>query len=178
MKETGIDCMKYRKSTHLAGVDVEMIIAEKGKCVLTIKESYYDTGVDVSGNRTDGYFLEFAEGVKPMVVNSTNRKVIASIVKIRNKCTGSESRNIDNWKGLVIQLVFDESVKMMGKLTGGIRISPISPIPTISDVKAKAILSGSKTLLELQSNWSKLSKQEQALPSINALKDKLKTALK
>lgn len=31
MKETGIDCMKYRKSTHLAGVDVEMIIAEKGK---------------------------------------------------------------------------------------------------------------------------------------------------
>ena len=67
---------------------------------------------------------------------------------------------------------------MMGKLTGGIRVSPISPIPTISDVKAKAILSGSKTLLELQSNWSKLSKQEQALPSINAMKDKLKTTLK
>lgn len=32
MKETGIDCMKCRKSTHLAGVEVEMIIAEKGKC--------------------------------------------------------------------------------------------------------------------------------------------------
>jgi len=178
MKETGIDCMKYRKSTHLAGVDVEMIIAEKGKCVLTIKESYYNTGVDVSGNRTDGYFLEFSEGVKPMVVNSTNRKVIASIVKIRNKCTGSESRNIDNWKGLSIELVFDESVKMMGKLTGGIRISPISPIPTISDVNAKGILNASKTLSELQSNWTKLSKPEQALPSINALKDKLKTTLK
>ena len=171
MKETGIDCMKYRKSTHLAGVDVEMIIADKGKCVLTIKESYYDTGVD-------GYFLEFAEGVKPMVVNSTNRKVIAQIVKIRNKCTASESRNIDNWKGLVIQLVFDESVKMMGKLTGGIRISPISPIPTISDANGKAILNASKNLLQLQGNWSKLSKDEQALPSINALKDKLKTTLK
>ena len=178
MKETGIDCMKYRKSTHLAGVDVEMIIADKGKCVLTIKESYYDTGVDVSGNRTDGYFLEFAEGVKPMVVNSTNRKVIAQIVKIRNKCTASESRNIDNWKGLVIQLVFDESVKMMGKLTGGIRISPISPIPTISDANGKAILNASKNLLQLQGNWSKLSKDEQAMPSINALKDKLKTTLK
>ena len=178
MKETGIDCMKYRKSTHLAGVDVEMIIAEKGKCVLTIKESYYDTGVDVSGNRTDGYFLEFVEGVKPMVVNSTNRKIIASIVKIKNKCTGSESRNIGNWKGLTIQLVFDESVKMMGKLTGGIRISPISPIPTLSDVNAKAILSGSNSLLDLQANWSKLSKDEQALPSVNAMKDKLKTTLK
>ena len=178
MKETGIDCMKYRKSTHLAGVDVEMIIADKGKCVLTIKESYYDTGVDVSGNRTDGYFLEFVEGVKPMVVNSTNRKIIASIVKIKNKCTGSESRNIGNWKGLTIQLVFDESVKMMGKLTGGIRISPISPIPTLSDVNAKAILSGSNSLLDLQANWSKLSKDEQALPSVNAMKDKLKTTLK
>ena len=178
MKETGIDCMKYRKSTHLAGVDVEMIIADKGKCVLTIKESYYDTGVDVSGNRTDGYFLEFVEGVKPMVVNSTNRKIIASIVKIKNKCTGSESRNIGNWKGLTIQLVFDESVKMMGKLTGGIRVSPISPIPTVSDVNAKAILSGSNSLLDLQANWSKLSKDEQALPSVNAMKDKLKTTLK
>ena len=178
MKETGIDCMKYRKSTHLAGVDVEMIIADKGKCVLTIKESYYDTGVDVSGNRTDGYFLEFVEGVKPMVVNSTNRKVISQIVKIKNKCTGSESRNIGNWKGLTIQLVFDESVKMMGKLTGGIRVSPISPIPTLSDVNAKAILSGSNSLLDLQANWSKLSKDEQALPSVNAMKDKLKTTLK
>ena len=178
MKETGIDCMKYRKSTHLAGVDVEMIIADKGKCVLTIKESYYNTGVDVSGNRTDGYFLEFAEGVKPMVANSTNRKIIASIVKIRNKCTGSESRNIDNWKGLTIQLVFDEDVKMMNKRTGGIRVSPINPIPTISDAPSKAILSRSKSLVELQSNWSKLSKQEQALPSINALKDILKTTFK
>ena len=29
--ERNIDAMKYRKSTHLAGVDVEMIIAEKRK---------------------------------------------------------------------------------------------------------------------------------------------------
>jgi hypothetical protein len=63
-KETNIDCMKYRKSTHLAGVDVEMMIAEKGKCILTIKEAYYNTGVDVSGNKTDGYFIEFTENVK------------------------------------------------------------------------------------------------------------------
>jgi hypothetical protein len=174
MKETGIDCMKYRKSTHLAGVDVEMIIAEKGSCVLTIKESYYDTGVDVSGNRTDGYFLEFVEGVKPMVANSTNRKIIASIIKIKNKCTGAESRNISNWVGLTIELVFDTSVKMMGKLTGGIRISPISPIPTISDVNAKSILDKSTSLEDLRVNWSKLTKEEQGLPTVNAFKESLK----
>ena len=178
MKELNIDSMKYRKSTHLAGVDVEMIIAEKGKCILTIKEAYYNTNVDVSGNRTDGYFLEFSEGVKPMVVNSTNRKIIASIIKIKNKCTGAESRNIGNWIGLQIELVFDPDVKMMNKKTGGIRVSPISPISTISDQNGLAILNTSKDIDGLLANWNKLSKEEKTLPSINALKDKLKNDYK
>ena len=178
MKEINIDCMKYRKSTHLAGVDVDMISAEKGKCVLTIKDAYYNTGVDVSGNRTDGYFLEFMEAVKPMVVNSTNRKVIASIIKIKNKCTGAASRNIGNWKGLKLELIFDENVKMMGKLTGGIRVSPISPISKISDVNAKKMLNSSDDLKELVSNWNKLTSEEKSLPSVVAFKESLKKELK
>ena len=176
--EKGIDCMKYRKSTHLAGVDVETMIDDKGKCLLTIKDAYYNTNVDVSGNKTDGYFLEFADGVKPMVVNSVNRKTIANIVKQTKGITSVESRNIGNWIGLQIELTFDASVKMMGKVTGGIRINPVSPIPNISDTNAIEILNGSKTILELQTNWSKLNPQEQALPTVNALKDKLKTTLK
>jgi len=175
--EKDIDCMKYRKSTHIAGVDVDIIIAEKGKCVLTIKEAYYDRGVDVSGNKTDGYFLEFVEGVKPMVANSTNRKTIANIVKLNQKLSSSDSRNIGNWKGTKIELIFDESVKMMGKKTGGIRVAPISPIPDISDENGIKILSESKSIKELQSNWAKLNKDEQSLPTINSLKDKLKSQL-
>ena len=177
-KETDVDCMKYRKSTHIAGVDVEMMIADKGNCNLTIKEAYYNTDELINGRKTDGYFLEFVEGVKPMVVNSTNRKTIASIVKINNNCTSSESRNVRNWKGTLIELVFDASVKMKGVTTGGIRIAPISPIPKISDTNGLAVLNSSKTLAELTANWSKLSKSEQALPKINALKDNLKTTLK
>ena len=170
--------MKYRKSTHLAGVDVDIIIAEKGKCVLTIKESYYSTGIDVSGNKTDGYFIEFVEDVKPMVINSTNRKIVASIVKIKNKCSSTESRNIANWKALSIELVFDESIKMMGKKTGGIRVSPISPIVKVDDKKGIELLMSSKTLKELQAKWGFLSKEEQLFPTIVALKNKLKTELK
>jgi hypothetical protein len=128
MKETGIDCMKYRKSTHIAGVDVDMIIAEKGKCILTIKEAFYDTDVDVSGNKTSGYFLEFIEKVKPMVINSGNRAIISKIIKERDNCTAADGRNIGNWSGLKIELLFDSTVKMMGKTTGGIRVSPITPI--------------------------------------------------
>jgi hypothetical protein len=178
MKETNIDCMKYRKSTHLAGVDVETIIAEKGNCILTIKEVYYAKGVDVSGNKTDGYFLEFVEDVKGMVVNSVNRKTIASIVKTLKNCTSTDSRNIGNWAGVQIELTFDPSVKMMGQIVGGIRIKAISPTPQISDVNAVTILNASTTLEELRTNWSKLTQQEQALPTVTALKESLKTKLK
>lgn len=176
--ERNIDAMKYRKSTHLAGVDVEMIIAEKGNCILTIQDAYYNTNVDVSGNKTDGYFLEFEENVKPMVVNSVNRKTISNIIKMNKGCSAVESRNIGNWIGQTIELIFDSSIKMMGKNTGGIRVKPTSPIPNVDDKKALELLNTSKTLQELQENWSKLSKQEQKLPTINALKDKLKTTLK
>lgn len=176
--ERGIDCMKYRKSTHLAGVDVETIISDNGKCVLTIKDAFYDKNVDVSGNKTDGYFLTFVEGVKPMLVNSGNRKTIAAIVKQNKGCTSQESRNIANWIGLKIELVFDANVKMMGQVVGGIRVAPTSPIPDISDNNALELLNKSKTLGELQENWSKLSKEEQKLPKVNALKESLKTTLK
>lgn len=176
--EREIDSMKYRKSTHLAGVDVENRIHEKGNCTLTIKDAYYAKGINVSGNNTDGYFLEFVEDVKPMVVNSGNRKTIANIVKIRNKCSNIDSRNIGNWIGIKIELIFDEKVTMMGKVTGGIRVSPISPNSKISDKNALGILKASKDLKELQANWSKITKEEQSLPTVVAVKDKLKLELK
>lgn len=132
MKETNIDCAKYRKSTHLAGIDVETITSEKGSCILTIKEAYYDTNVDVSGNKTSGYFLEFEENVKPMVVNSINRKVITNLVKsVKTHLTNAEARNIGNWAGIKLDLYFDANVKMMGKVTGGIRIKENYPLPIL-----------------------------------------------
>lgn len=177
MKEENIDCMKYRKSTHLAGIDVETIVAEKGNCILTIEKSYYATGIDVSGNKTDGYFIEFLEPYKPMVVNSVNRKTISSIVKTLKNCTSTESRNIGNWAGVQIELFFDANIKMMGQMTGGIRIKPISPIAHLSDVNGSKILNESTTLDELKNNWSKLTKQEQSLPTIITLKETLKNKL-
>ena len=128
MKETNVDCMKYRKSTHVAGVDVEAIISEKGKCIVTIKEAYYSKGVDVSGNKTDGYFLEFIEDVKPMVVNSGNRKTIALLCKTEKNISSIDSRNISNWVGMRIELIFDPNVKMMGQMVGGIKVKPQSVV--------------------------------------------------
>jgi hypothetical protein len=177
MKETEIDSMKYRKSTHLAGIDVEAIVEEKGSCILTIKEAFYDRGVDVSGNKTDGYFISFVEPVKDMVANSGNRKIINEIVKEKLGCSSAESRMLPSWKGIQIDLWFDPSVKMMGKVTGGIKVKPVVK-KVISDVNALAILNDSKTIVELQTNWGKLTPSEKHLPSVIALKEKLKTTLK
>lgn len=176
--EKNIDCMKYRKSTHLAGIDVETIVNEKGTCILTIKDAYYNTCVDVSGNKTDGYFIEFSEGLKPMVVNSINRKTISAIVKINKNISSVESRNIGNWIGSKIELIFDDSVKMMGKITGGIRVNAISPIPNISDKVALEALNMCNSLESLSIAWKILTPNEQSLPSVFALKEKLKTTLK
>jgi len=177
MKETEIDSMKYRKSTHLAGIDVEAIVEEKGNCILTIKEAFYDRGVDVSGNKTDGYFISFIEPVKDMVANSGNRKIINEIVKEKLGCSSAESRMLPNWKGIQIDLWFDPSVKMMGKVTGGIKVKPVVK-KVVSDANALTILNSSKTIAELQTNWQKITPSEQHLPTVIALKEKLKTDLK
>jgi hypothetical protein len=113
-----------------------------------------------------------------MMVNSGNRKTISNIVKVEKGLNATESRNIKNWVGMRIELYFDPNVKMLGQMVGGIKVKTTSPIPDISDMNALTILNLSTTLEELQSNWKKLSAQEQSLPTVNALKDKLKADLK
>lgn len=176
-KETNIDSMKYRKSSHLAGVDVEAIVSELGICKLVIKEAYYSKNVDVSGNMTDGYFLEF-DGQKPMVVNSGNRKQISKVYKDLNKTTAVESRNIGNWIGLEIELYFDENVKMMNKKTGGIKVKYILPVNKSSDKTPLIELNKCKNLDDLKKVWIKLSAGEKLLPTVLAKKESLKTTLK
>ena len=56
--------------------------------------------------------LHFNELEKPMVVNSTNGQIIASITK---------SEDFDGWIGQKIVLFNDPNISFGGKLTGGIR---------------------------------------------------------
>ena len=156
--ETGIDCMKYRKSTHLAGVDVEAMIAEKGNCELTIKLAYYEKGVNVSGNKTDGYFLRFEEPVKEMMINSGNRKRIAEMVREKMQCTAVESRNIANWTGLKISLIFDENIKMMGERVGGI-------------VVEKKLFAPKKTLDQATSEFNAVNSRESFVKAMTENKE-------
>lgn len=57
--------------------------------------------------------VHFVETEKPMVLNSTNGQLIASIVK---------SEETDDWAGHKIVLYNDPNVTFGGKLIGGIRV--------------------------------------------------------
>ena len=160
MKEHNIDCMKHRKHTHLAGVDIAIITAEKGKCVLTIKDAYFTRGIDVSGNKTDGYFLEFEEDVMPMVVNSSNRKMIANNLVLEKGLSLTDSRNIGNWIGTKIELYHDETIRMMGKVVGGIRVKGFKVLPELQpntpnfDAVKKALQGGNYTIEQVRSKYN------------------------
>jgi len=126
MKETNIDCRKYRKSTHLAAADLDAMTVEGKSMVYTIKEAWYDTKVDVSGEKTDGYFCSFVEPIKDMVLNSTNRKIIAGFAG--QKGYDEIARwNIGNWSGIKVEFYVLRDIKAFGKVQDGIRIKPIMP---------------------------------------------------
>jgi len=160
MKEHNIDCMKHRKHTHLAGVDIAIITAEKGKCLLTIKDAYFTRGIDVSGNKTDGYFLEFEEDVMPMVVNSSNRKMIANNLVLEKGLSLTDSRNIGNWIGTKIELYHDETIRMMGKVVGGIRVKGFKVLPELQpntpnfDAVKKALQGGNYTIEQVKTKYN------------------------
>ena len=175
--ETNIDCMKYRKSTHLASVDVEAIIAEKGFCELTIELAYYDRGVNVSGNKTDGYFLRFKEPeIKEMVVNSGNRKKIAGIVKELKQCTAVESRNLTNWKGFKIRLNVDPNVKMMGQVVGGIIVDTTfkeAPKKTLEQAKkAFELVNSRETFVNTMTEYKEFMQNSEIVDLCKKLAEK------
>lgn len=62
----------------------------------------------------------FSECEKPMVLNSTNGQIIASI-------TGSD--DTDNWAGHKVVLYHDPNITFGGKLVGGIRVRAPRPQP-------------------------------------------------
>lgn len=171
-KELNIDAMKYRTHTHLAGVDVELVISEKGKCEYIIKECYYAKNVNVSGNKTNGYFIEWTDStVMPMVVNSGNRKKIAQIaLQTKQLPSMVEARNIGNWNGLTIELKFNPTITMMGKVVGGIVVAlpEFKPMERVSDVDALAKMDKCKTKEQLNEAWKTITVEERNLPTVQA----------
>ena len=126
-EEKGTDWRAFRKSTHLASVDLDLMSADGKKLVFTIKEVKREKNVDVSGTKMDGFFCYFKEPIKAMKVNNTNLEIMAKLLKKRGKHKDEELNYIENYAGLVVELFVDKNVKFMGDIVDGIRIRPVEP---------------------------------------------------
>jgi len=120
---------KVMKSDHLGIADLEDLIEEKKPLVFTIKEVKQFTavqGVPKSGAYVAGKYISaniayFNENIKPLVLNSTNCKVVKSF--------SNNSPFVEDWKNIRVELYIDENVKMKGEVVGGVRIKQVQPMP-------------------------------------------------
>jgi len=109
------------KSDHLGVIDLEEIIERNQKLMFTIEkvEQYANENmVLVAGKKINANVCYFQEGIKPLVINSTNAKTLKML---------SGSAHIEKWAGMKIELYIDPSVKMKGDTVGGVRIKPETP---------------------------------------------------
>jgi len=127
MEETKTDWRKFRKSTHLASPDLDIMLSEGKKLIFTIKEVKHEKDVNVSGNKTTGFFCYFVEDIKPLKIVNTNLKTLSKFAK-ENGIKTNDIFCVENYKGLRIELYVDNNVKFMGAIVDGVRIRPVQPV--------------------------------------------------
>lgn len=85
---------------------------------LTIEKAGVESVVSADGSKEDCRVVHFKErGVKPMIINATNAKVISKL---------AGSPYLENWVGTEIQ-VYAEKVKAFGDVVDALRIRPFKP---------------------------------------------------
>lgn len=107
------------KSDHLSISDLEDFIEQKKSLVFTIKYVKQEFEIVVAGKKGNFNIAYFIEDIKPLVLNSTNSKVVKSF------CHGSPF--VEDWQNVVIELYADYNIKMKGDIVGGVRIKPVQP---------------------------------------------------
>jgi hypothetical protein len=110
---------KVFKSDHLGVADLEEFIEEKRPLIFTIKEVKQEFDVSVAGRKGNHNIAYFIDGIKPLVLNATNSKIVKSFNK--------NSPFVEDWSMTKIELYIDPNVKMKGETVGGVRIKEIQP---------------------------------------------------
>ena len=120
------DWRKHRKSTHLASIDLDIMKIEGSSLIFTIKEIKFEKGVNVSGNKMDGFFCYFEEPIKSMKINNSNLLILSEFLG-KSGVKLDDIYVVEKYKGLKIELYRDPSVKLFGETVGGIKIKRTQP---------------------------------------------------
>ena len=116
---------KVYKSDHLGVIDLEDLLAQGRKLIFTVKEVKQEFGAKVAGKKGDFNIAYFTEDIKPLVLNSTNARILRSF---------ATSGEVETWKDIIIELYIDTNVKAIGGgITEGVRISKIQPKTQVKD---------------------------------------------
>jgi len=86
--------------------------------IVTIKSAGNEIIVGADGKKEECMVMHFSDGIKPMIVNSTNAKTITKVLK---------TPYIEDWQGKKIQLYIDH-VKAFGEVVEALRVRPKLPI--------------------------------------------------
>lgn len=109
---------KVFKSDHLGVADLEELIEDGKKLIFTIKEVKQEWQTLVAGKKIDANIAYFNENIKPLVLNSSNSKQVSKF---------ANSKFIEDWKNITLELYINASVKLKGEVVGGVRIRPVQP---------------------------------------------------
>lgn len=155
MEKKGTNYRNVYKSDHLGVIDLEEMIESGNKLIFTIREVKQELGTKVAGSKIDANICYFQEPIKPLVLNSTNAKVLKNLTK---------SAFIENWKGLTIELYIDPTVKMKGDVVGGVRIKPtlaIKQMPLFSESNFEKAKSANATVDRIKQSYQLTPEMEQ-----------------
>jgi hypothetical protein len=103
------------KSDHLGVIDLEEFIEAKKPLIFTISHVKQEIKAKVAGRKIDANIAYFKEGIKPLVLNAGNSKVLKDL---------SGSVYVEKWKNMTVELYIDRGAKLAGEIVGGVRISP------------------------------------------------------
>jgi len=137
--------------------------------ILTIKKAGVETILGVEGKKEDELVIHFTEDYKPMIVNATNAKTIAKVHK---------TPYVEQWIGKQIQ-IYARRIRAFGEDMEALRVRDFIPqTKEVDTKKAIALVNGCKTLEELKTVYSSLTKEEQGHPDVIKAKDNKKGEVK
>ena len=110
---------KVFKSDHLGSADLEEMIEEGKRLVFKISQVTAEFATKVAGKKIDANIAYFKDGIKPLVLNATNSKIMA-------KLTGSKF--VEDWKDTTIELYINSSVRFGNETVSGVRIKDKLPV--------------------------------------------------
>lgn len=120
MEKTKTHWRKVFKSDHLGVADLEEFIEEKKSLIYTIAQVKSEINVSVAGRKGNHNIAYFKEGIKPMVLNSTNSKTVKSFC--------NKSPFVDDWKNVRVELYIKTGVRAVsGGTTEGVYIKSVQP---------------------------------------------------